>query len=138
MLSNGIKNDFSPSRIQLTHGAHMGVVVAILHKPCQGQLENLWRVAVHNASCIGKGTDQLLRQGHVSHSEPGVECLTESAEIDGSVILVQALDACGWQAIVVKLTIVVVLDNPAAVFSSPASQIEPAFQRQSGTGRVLV
>ncbi len=116
----------------------MGIVVAVFHEAGQRQLQNLRRMAVHDAARLGEGLDQFRRQGHVAHAQAGVQGLAERAQVDGALVSVQALHAGRGQAVVVEFAVVIVLQDPLAVLGRPADQFQATFQRQGGARRVLV
>ena len=138
VLAYGVEHDGSALGIQLAHGPHMGVVMPVFHKPRQGQLQDLRCVAVHDAARTGKGFDQLPGQHDVAQPQPGGEGFAEGADVDSPLILVQALDAGGRLSVVVKLAVVVILDDPFAFLGSPVDQLQAPFQGQGHAGGVLM
>jgi len=95
-------------------------------------------VAVHHAAGIGKGLHQRRGQHHVPHAQAGVEGLAEGADVERALILVQALHAGSGFAVVVKLAVVVILDDPFAFLGSPVDQLQAPFQGQGYASGVLM
>ena len=116
----------------------MGVVVAVFHKAGQCQLQDLWRVTIHDAARVSERLDQLGGQNHVAHSQPGVERFAKGPQVDRALVLVQALHAGGRLPVVMKLAVVVVFDDPLALLRGPVDQFKPALQRQRRPRRVLM
>lgn len=129
ILADGVVHDRPASGIQLAHGPDMRVVMAVLHKARQRQLQRLRSVAVHHAARIGKGLYQFGGQHHVPHAQSGVEGLAERADVERALILVQALHARRGLPVVMELAVVVILDDPLAFC---AAQLINSRRRSSG------
>ncbi|MNH05052.1 hypothetical protein D3C79_643650 [compost metagenome] len=138
MLANGLDQARPASGVEFAHGSHMGVVVAVVHEARQGQLQDLRRVSVDNAARRTERRHQLRWQHHVADAQAGIEGLAEGADVEGALVAVQALHAGGRQAVVVELAVVVVLDDPLAVFRCPVDQLQAPLQAQGRARGILV
>src|SRR5262245_55749770 len=71
----------------------------------------------------GQRGDAGIHQGtgddHIAQAEGGKKDLTETSQIDDAPLLVEALQRWQRPAHVTKLAVVVVLNNPRALFACP-------------------
>ena len=92
----------------------------------------VWRCARSNVST------RTLRHDRVSHPNIGQHHLGEGADVEYAACGIEALQGCHGSSLVMKLAVVVVLDQHGADSRRKAQQLHPPIDRHQPAGRILM
>ena len=116
----------------------MGTVVAGGNEIGECDLQGDRHQQAEMSLCQDKGICHAFGSDQVSHANIGKHRLGESAEIDRAIAGSEASECCNGSPLILKLTVVVVLDDRGSRVVGKLKQFEPSAHRHQTPGRVLM